>query len=1697
MRLIRLLLLGLVLSLPALGLDLPGIDNDAATYARAIAQRYPAGATAQQRREADARIEAARVKKDPAALVAALEDRIAAGDAPPGLWLDLAAAQLRRTPPDAAHALAAAWNNYQVVPGGEAEIPALLLVADALRVQGRDAQAIAALEAVVERAPSDARYRQRLADARRAAGLLVARIRTEAEAEPARACLAFSSPLSRRGDLHVEDWVTLDPPLPQAAITRERDQLCISGLPLGRTTTVRLRAGLPGEDGLALHRDTTLRIAMGNRKPRIAFDTRAFLLPAGQDARVTVATMNISTLRLQLVRVSERGLVPFTRMYRLGEAVSGWAADDLANETGRVVWEGTADIPRWEENRFARTALPLPEALRSAGPGVYALIARPGDGSTTDSGVASVQMILRTDIALTVYRGADGLTVQARSFADAQPKPGVRLSLIARNNDILAEAETGADGVARFAAPLLRGEGAAQAVAVHGLAAGDDFVALDLEAAAFDLSDRGVTGLPQPGPLDAFLWTDRGIYRPGETVRLRALLRDSSGAPADLPVRLTVRRPNGLVFTEIVPPRGPDASLDVPVALSPGAPAGTWVIEAKGDPGLPPVGRVEFRVDAFVPERMAVDLPEHIGPLVPGTPLDVPVTARFLYGAPASGLSGTAELTLVPDAQPFPQLAGYRFGLVDEAWAPDTLGFDLPQTDAEGRTTLPLAIARAPDTTRPLKGQLVVSIDEPSGRASHARAEIPIRATGTLIGIRPAFEGNAIDAGGEAAFDILAVTPEGAPRAAKLRLSLVRERPDWRVVIRGSLARYETVWRDEPVESQDIRTGAEPLRFARRLDYGRYRLEVVQPDGLAATSVRFRAGWAGSESPDVPDRVDVSADRRAYTPGEVARIRVAPPFAGQMALTVLTDRVLSLRNLTVPAEGMTVDVPVDAAWGPGAWVAATVVRPEGAPEGRPGRAIGLVWVGIDPAARTLPLAIETPDRLAPRARAEVPVRTAPGAWVTLAAVDEGVLRLTGFATPDPVAHYLGRRRLGIDIRDDYGRLIAPADGTVTVLRQGGDETTFALPDIPQRVVALSAGPVQAGPDGLARVPVDIPDFAGELRLMAVGWQGNRIGASAKPATVRDAMVAEVLLPRFLAPGDEARPTVLLHNLDLPAGEVVADLAASGPLEVASPARIALPMAQGARATPSATLRATGVGPARITLTATGPGGFQVQREATITVRPARGNITVVAGGPLAPGASLRLAPDTGRFVPGSWRATASFGAAVRFDPAPVLRALERFPLPCVEQRVSQGLPLALLPDGGLAGEDRVGRLQRIVESVLDRQRFDGAFALWTANGSPEPWLSGYASEFLLRARAAGAAVPDQAMNDALRYLGELAEGGDNSPAGLAAQTYALYALSLGGQPRAGAARVLAERLEALPTPLAKAQLGATLARANDRGRAEAAFAAALADTNRRFWIADYGTALRDAAAIAVLVKESGLMADRLEALVDRLPAQELEPERLSTQEQAWAVAAAAVLGRDGRVARITLDGRPLDPAPTVLAALDAPATARNAGDRPVWESLAVTGVPAQALPAARDGMRVSRRFYAMDGTTLDLDQLRQNTRFVLLIEGRAETGQAHQAMLMHGLPAGWEIAARLGSGEAPGMPWLGTLSEADATPALDDRFAAVFSLTGDEPAFRTAVILRAVTPGTYELPGAELSDMYRPAVFARQAAGRITVLPAE
>ena len=1696
-------------------LNLPGLQNDAESFVAKLRTPYPAGLTEAKLKAAADAAQAAMAAKDYAKALPALKTLVGGfgqSIAPnAGLWLALAQAELGTSPAQPQAALDAAWLSFTSVDQNSPtqvadQVAALQVMRASLAALKEPIPEVQVMAAIARRLPHDAAVQAELAQRRQALGLLFSSLSTDAERFPARACASFLGSPSTSPDFHPGDWITLNPAVKDAAVTLESGQICITGLPAGATTQVTFRQGMPGDDGLSLRANLTVPVAMPDRQPRLVFDGARFLQPKDSLATVALDAVNLSAVKLSLVKISERNLLHVMSQYAPGNGgIDSYGAQDLAQNQGRVVWSGKADIAQFTRNALTHTVLPLPAALSE--PGLYALIATPGDGTPFADGDApsAVQLILRTDLAPTVWHGTDGDTVQIRSYATGLPVADARVDLIATDNDILASSTSDHDGIAHFAQPLLAGQNGLAPAALHIRGAdGADFTRLDLTAPDFDLSDRGASGLPQPGPVDPFIWTDRGIYRPGETVQVMALLRDESGAPTDLPLHVIITRPDGRVFQDTVPARAADSSIHQAVTLSRGAQLGSWDIALKTDPNGPAIADQSFTVDAFVPPRLAVEFPKSAPTILePGRETDLPVNVRFLYGAPGNDLSGSATVTIVPNATPFADFTNYRFGLAEDAFTSSQSQPDVADTDDQGATAVPVDLSKLPDTSLALQAQVAVTVNDPAGRSVGANTDVPIRPAAPMIGIAEDFSGDSVDDNAKAGFRLVAVAPDGKRIAMPVQLRLVRQTPDWRLSVSNGQARYETVWREEPVDSQDITLPASgaPVAFSKSLPFGRYRLQVLQASGgMAASSVVFYSGWAVGDNPDVPARVSVRADKQTYQPGDTATIHIEAPYAGTATVLVMTDRIKRLIDLTPDATSFDVRIPVTADWGPGAYIGVHVFRPggsavDGEKQVAPARAIGLTWVALDPKPRALPLSIDTAAIYRPRTTASIAVKTTPGAWVTLAAVDEGILSLTNFQTPDPLGHFFGKRMLGVGIHDDWARLLAPAGAANTILKQGaGGDIDVSTTPIPQKIVSLFAGPVQAGPDGVATFPLDLPDFDGTLRLMAVGWDGDKSASLGKDIIMRDPTIVEPLLPRFLAPGDQAQIAIMLQNLELPPGQFSLHVATSGSLALTGKDPAPVTLASQQRLLVPVDLTAKGAGMGDLTVTAEGPKGFHVVHDLSISIHSARAPVAQVTALNLPPGANQTVTPDASAFIPGTWRASAAFGLGVRYDPAAMVRALEDYPLDCLEQLTSRGLPLAMLT-GPAAGTDRAAMLQQVVSALADRQRYDGAFGLWSSSGDAEPWLTAYATDFLLRAKQAGAAVGQPMIDQAMNWLTTEIATPPSSPADYAAQAYALYVLSLAGKAPAGAIRVAATGVDSEPTPLARAQIAAALARLGQTDQAKAIFASVLADPNRKPWYGDYGSALRDQLATAVLIAESGVMNDRLSSIRAALPGSDLDPDDLNTQEQAWAGAAAAAMAASSGPVSLIANGRHLGPAPSINLPVTAALTVQNPGKITVPGSLVVQGVPVTPPAAAHNGIVVRRHFFAMDGTALDPDKLPQNTSFILVIDGQATDGQDHHAVVLAGLPAGWEIAGRFPGGTVPGMDWLGTLSDTDSEAAADDRYAAAISLTGDQASFHLAVILRAVTPGVYEYPGITVADMYRPALFARQGTVHITVTP--
>ncbi|MFO1209776.1 MAG: alpha-2-macroglobulin family protein [Amaricoccus sp.] len=1604
-------------------------------------------------------------------------------------------------------AVAAGINAY-LRAGTDAEAgEAARLTGVALEADGEGRASLDALRLAADLAPGPAIA----AAVERAEGLYGFRVtdrQVDFEAASPRACFTFSEPLAA-ACVDYADFVRVDAgTFPVAA---EGSQLCLDGLAHGSHYQVTLRAGLPSAGGETLRASVGQEVYVRDRTPAVRFAGRAYVLPKSAEASVPIVAVNTGAAALKLYRVGTRNVATVLGNGDFGSPLTGTAEAALRDTLGEPVWQGTGELGQ-ELNKDVTTTLPMGDVVAGLAPGLYVLTARVADSPAREDWEATAtQWFVVTDLGIATLTGADGLHVFLRGLSDATARAGVTVKLLARNNDVLGEAATDADGHARFDPGLLRGRGGAEPGLVTA-EAGQDYAFLSLAEPGFDLSDRGVAGRPAPPPVDVFVSTERGAYRPGETVFATVLARDDRARAIDgLTLTAIVTRADGVEYGRFPLPDQGAGGRTLTLPIGPGAPTGGWRLAIHADPEAPPLATTSFLVEDFTPERVDLKLTLPDGPIDPAKPPVLDARADFLWGAPGADLALEGE-TRVAMARDVPGRPGFLFGLEDEPFDAGYAALNPATTGADGTAELPLVLPQSGPVSRPLTLTATLRVRDGSGRPVERSLTRPLLPPAPLIGVRPLFDG-AVDQGGTAGFEAIALGPDLAPTELKaVGWTLSRIDTDFQWYEQDGVWNYQPVTRRSRVANGTLDLSGTPQRLDLPVDWGRYELSLAATDGrYIATSVGFDAGWgaaaAGSETPDF---LALSLDRKAYAVGDTARARVVVPNPGQLLVAVMGDRLIEARTLPVPAGEAIVDLPVTDAWGAGAYVTATLIRPMDVAAGHnPARAIGLAWAPVDPGPRRLAVAFEGPAEASPRTTTDAVLKIgglAPGAkaYATIAAVDVGILNLTGFEAPDPDGHYFGQRRLGVEMRDVYGRLIDGLAGTPGRLRSGGDAGLgFRAPPPTERLVATFSGVLEADADGRVRAPVSLPDFNGTVRLMAVAWSADGVGQATRDWLVRDPVVVQASLPLFLAPGDSTRLRLDLAHAKGPAGDVSVTLTGDPGL-LPDGGSFTGTLADKGRLTFEAALAGTTPGDHSLTVDTVTPAGEHLLKQLTVPVRANDPELARQDRIELAAGQTVTLdAAVLAGLAPGTAHATVALGPLAAFDVPGLLTSLEAYPWSCTEQTVSRAMPLlyftATAEALGIAGAAQAGeRIDEAIRRVLANQNGAGGFGLWSAEASGDGWLDAYVTDFLSRARAQGHPVPDFAFRSALANLTNLVNGYPDFEKGGEDLAYALLVLAREGRAAIGDLRYYADtRAGAFATPFAQAQLGAALALAGDQPRADAMFRraglAAQAGEPEQLFRTDYGTGMRDAAGVLALAAESGSDAVDRAALAGIVTAPRTD---LSTQEQLWTLIAAHALAGDAALAGISVNDAPATGPALRLAPGDLPVRIANAGGDPTLAVVTAFGIPTQPEPAQGNGYRIERQLLTLDGKPADPAAIALDDRLVAVVTVTPERDIQARLIVSDPLPAGLEIENPnlLRSGETGQLAWLDADDVATHAEFRADRFAAAVDWQGAAP-FRLAYMVRAVSPGTFHRPAASVEDMYRPAYRARTDAGSVTVKP--
>ncbi|MEO9683553.1 MAG: alpha-2-macroglobulin family protein [Tateyamaria sp.] len=1590
-------------------------------------------------------------------------------------------------------AVPAALNAYlrAAAPGGQ--VSALQSLAEAYEANRRGRDMIPALRLAQTLQPRDD-VATALDNAIGKYGFRVTDTRVDSDAAQPRICATFSEPLVQ-GGVDYDPFVRSEVDELIAGINGQ--DLCLDGVRHGERYRVTLRSGLPAASGEVLHKDVTLTLYVRDRSPAVRFPGRAYVLPRTAGANIPVETVNLSAIDLVLSRVSDRNLVQSLRGGFFGRPMSRWQAEQFNTEIAQEIWRGTGEVQS-TLNAEVLTRLPLGDVLSNQPPGIYVLSARePGND---DSGVLSAaQWFVLSDLGVSTWQGNDGLTAAVRGLGDAEAVTGAEVRLVSRANAVLGTAVTDAEGFVHFEAGLTRGRGSA-APALVQVETGDDFVFLPLTDSAFDLSDRGVEGRPPAPPIDVFLITDRGAYRPGSTIFATALARDAQAASiSGLPLTAILSRPDGVEYSRTVSTADSAGGHVLTMPLANGAPRGTWRIAVMGDLEAPPLATTTVLVEDFIPDRIAVTLDMPNDDLRLNAPASVQVDAQYLFGAPGSDLVIEGDLR-VQRRTSIDGWHGYLFGRHDTHFSAQNRYFDGGRTDADGRAQVAPTWPEVDAEGVLLEAVVNVRVSDSGGRPVEQTLTRAIAPEGAVIGIKPGFD-DVLPEGGTARFELVALGAEAVP--VQWTVNKVETRYQWYQLF-GNW-NWEPVTRRIRVAQGKTSLSATPVPLEVATEWGDYELVVeTQAGTYTATSVGFASGWyGGADSSATPDRLALSLDAKSYSIGDTAQLRLVAPFDGVALVSILSSDVIARQTVSVSAGETIVPLAVNAAWGTGAYVTASVLRSGGEGVG-PTRALGLAHASVDPGKKALRVSIDAPDAVDGQAGSTDVTVGVDGlgdaqGFVTLAAVDVGILNLTRFAAPDPQGHYFGQRRLGVELRDMYGRLIDASNGAMGTVRSGGDATRGierAGPPPTEAVMATFSGPVAVGADGTATITIPRPNFNGSIRLMAVAWSDTGIGQASQDMLARDPVVISATLPRFLAPGDASRMMLEFVHASGAAGAMPLSVRATGLDLGTAPTQV--DVAKGGTVRVHLPIDADATGDHLIEVALTTPDGTVLRKTLTLGVR-ANDPVTATTRR-FTLGAGEVLTFDDNVFAnlhPDTASATLAAGPLARFDMPGLLRQLDRYPYGCTEQVTSAALPLLYAPQmANSAGIDGIAsRIDAAVDQVLTRQTGNGSFGLWSAQ-SGDFWLDAYVTDFLTRAQMLGYDVPAGPVRTALdnlrnriNYAPDFDKGGEDI-------AYALMVLARNGAASIGDLRYYADtKAKAFATPLARAQLGAALANYGEQTRADQMFALAqeLAFGQpgaQSGWRDDYGTPLRDVAGLLHLAAEAGSQAVDRTALAAGIVGQS---GRYSTQEAAQVLMAAQALRSDAGAAVLSVDGTPVSgPLVQTRLAGQAASAIRNLSDTAQDVTLTTYGVPVVAPEAGGYGYSISRASYDLDGAVVD-GPWRVGERRVIVLRVVPFEDAGGRLMIDDPLPAGIEIdnPNLLRAGDVRGLEWLNPAATEHAE-FRSDRFLAAVDHRG-EKAFELAYIARAVSPGEFHHPAALVEDMYRAEYRAVTETGRTVV----
>lgn len=1486
---------------------------------------------------------------------------------------------------------------------------------------------------------------------------------------------------------------------------------------------------LKSADGLELGKRVSQSLTTRPVAPVISFASEGFLLPSDLNKGLPVITVNVNSVYIEFFKINEKGLVDFVNWKNTSGKKSYYKLSQAKNY-GTMVYSGRFDMDV-SKNRRTVYHIPIGENTALQEPGVYLAVMRePGEYDYN----YQAAYFLVTDIGLHVKAYKNQSLVFASSLKTGQPLKGIILNFYDNSGSIIEKGKTDADGKYEY---LKKIPGKVHLITARK---GNQTGILPMQIPALDMSEFDL-GKRKYQPREIFVYSPRNLYRPGETLTVSALLRNDDGNPVEpIPLQAKLFQPDRKEvksFTWQVQELG-SGDLNyyqTNISLANDAQTGKWNLKLWDDPSSKsPSANYIFHVEEFLPERMKLDL--HAVPEFPENKddLEISISGRYLYGAPASGNKTGARARVKAVRSLFDTLKGFEFGDIKDKSYKDM--WDLPENKLDKLGNLTLNIpSRWQEINSPLSVRIAVDLFETGGRPVTRAVDKTIWPAKSLIGIRPLFDSKTSIDEGPVNFEVVKVKIDGTLETDKgLMVELIKEDRDYYWEFAESTGWiYKYTQKNYQYLTQDLNLipgRATPLTL--QLQNGQYVLAVKDPETNLTTSIRFRVGywWYGEDQAGAarPDKVVMTLDQPSYKPGDIIKLTITPPHNGQALIAVEGEHPLWVKRLPVSSEGTIVEIPMLAGWNThNIYISSIVFRPGDSKEKiTPNRAAGLIHLPLDRKPRKLNINIDAPQKARPQAPMTVKL-TADRlenreTFVTLAAVDTGILNITDFKTPDPIKYFFERRRYDVNNYDIYSKVIELMDGSPAALRYGGDADLAGgkRPENKVKLLSLFQAPVAFDENGEAWVSFNIPDFNGQLRLMALAFDTSNFGSAEKEVTIAAPVVTQLAMPRFLAPEDKSEFTLDIHNLSGEAQELNLMLNADGPVKLEQGEQT-ISLADQEKRTLSFPVSAKAdYGTSRITLQLNGK-DINLKRNWSLPVRPGYPATTRKVFKSLAQTQTLTLDPAlVSDLIESTIDAELKISDKIPLLFQNAMKGLITYPYRCLEQTASRAYPLLYAAPEQIArynlpiitAQERIARLEKAIVHIASMQLASGGFGLWNKNSPEAPWLSVYTADFLLTARDMGVNVPDTMLDKALKRMESYIKQGPPSDTymdnqardhvNFAVQSYAAYILSRLNRAPLGTLRTLYDNHHKKSgSCLPLAHLGIALKNMGDAKRSQKALeqAAAKRIDKNGYW-GDYSSPVRDLALTTALFAEYRARGIKgFDTLITDLDNAVRQRQWTSTQEKYAIFKAGLILDQDQEKqwqGRLTISSKeiPIDKKGSYYADLSPQdiingVSFTSENPEQLYVSAIIDGYTKNPLFKEDSRISISRKIYDLQGKPVERHEFKVGELLLVHLEISAKEW-IPDALAADFLPAGFEAenqnlkhSFKLEDMTIDGKSIWKLKEQADILHEeyRDDRYVAAIRLNNYQLT-HLFYLIRAVNPGSFSVPPAFVESMYRPEI---------------